>query len=127
MISDDYPYHISHNWAQPYRQMRIQEVLKANDQITAKDMRDLQMDKMNLQAKEFVPIFLNEIKGIKDKTEKEAIQQLKEWNFVDNEELAAPLIFNRWMTKISDVLFNKEISVEMLEKFGEENRQSMSF
>ncbi|MFH5779633.1 penicillin acylase family protein [Heyndrickxia oleronia] len=118
VISDDYPYHISHNWAQPYRQMRIQEVLKANDQITAKDMRDLQMDKMNLQAKEFVPIFLNEIKGIKDKTEKEAIQQLKEWNFVDNEELAAPLIFNRWMTKISDVLFNKEISVEMLEKFG---------
>jgi penicillin amidase len=118
VISDDYPYHISHNWAQPYRQMRIQEVLKANDQITAKDMRDLQMDKMNLQAKEFVPIFLNEIKGIKDKTEKEAIQQLKEWNFVDNEELAAPLIFNRWMTKISDVLFKKEISVEMLEKFG---------
>ncbi|MCM3454017.1 penicillin acylase family protein [Heyndrickxia oleronia] len=118
VISDDYPYHISHNWAQPYRQMRIQEVLKANDQITAKDMRDLQMDKMNLQAKEFVPIFLNELKGIKDKTEKEAIQQLKEWNFVDNEELAAPLIFNRWMTKISDVLFNKEISVEMLEKFG---------
>ncbi|MBU5211369.1 penicillin acylase family protein [Heyndrickxia oleronia] len=118
VISDDYPYHISHNWAQPYRQMRIQEVLKANDQITAKDMRDLQMDKMNLQAKEFVPIFLNELKGIKDNTEKEAIQQLKEWNFVDNEELAAPLIFNRWMTKISDVLFNKEISVEMLEKFG---------
>ncbi|GIN40142.1 penicillin acylase family protein [Heyndrickxia oleronia] len=118
VISDDYPYHISHNWAQPYRQMRIQEVLKANDQITAKDMRDLQMDKLNLQAKEFVPIFLNELKGTKDKTEKEAIQQLKKWNFVDNEELAAPLIFNRWMTKISDVLFNKEISVEMLEKFG---------
>ncbi len=118
VISDDYPYHISHNWAQPYRQMRIQEVLKANDEITAKDMRDLQMDKMNLQAKEFVPIFLNELKGVKDKTEKEAIQQLKKWNFVDNEELAAPLIFNQWMTKISDVLFNKEISVEMLEKFG---------
>ncbi|MEK5176575.1 penicillin acylase family protein [Heyndrickxia sp. FSL W8-0496] len=118
VISDDYPYHISHNWAQPYRQMRIQEVLKANDQITAKDMRDLQMDKLNLQAKEFVPIFLNELKGTKDKTEKEAIQQLKKWNFVDNEELAAPLIFNRWMTKISDVLFNKVISVEMFEKFG---------
>lgn len=118
VISDDYPYHISHNWAQPYRQMRIQEVLKANDEITAKDMRDLQMDKMNLQAKEFVPIFLNELKGVKDKTEKEAIQQLKKWNFVDNEELAAPLIFNQWMAKISDVLFNKEISVEMLEKFG---------
>ncbi|MDH5163592.1 penicillin acylase family protein [Heyndrickxia oleronia] len=118
VISDDYPYHISHNWAQPYRQMRIQEVLKANDEITAKDMRDLQMDKKNLQAKEFVPIFLNELKGVKDKTEKEAIQQLRKWNFVDNEELAAPLIFNRWMTKISDVLFNKEISVEMLEKFG---------
>lgn len=118
VISDDYPYHISHNWAQPYRQMRIQEVLKANDEITAKDMRDLQMDKMNLQAKEFVPIFLNELEGVKDKTEKEAIQQLKKWNFVDNEELAAPLIFNQWMAKISDVLFNKEISVEMLEKFG---------
>lgn len=118
VVNDQYPYHISNDWAQPYRQMRIQEVLKTSNQITAKDMRHLQMDKMNLQAKEFVPIFLEQLKGVTDKTEKEAFEQLKNWNYVDDQELAAPLIFNFWMRKIPEVLFQKEISDEMLGKFG---------
>lgn len=118
VVDEQYPYHISHDWAQPYRQMRIQEVLKSNDQITSKDMRELQMDKMNLQAKEFVPLFLDQIKGTKNEAEKEAIKQLKTWNYVDDPNLAAPLIFNMWMRKIPEVLFEKEISVDMLDKFG---------
>ncbi|MEB6549973.1 penicillin acylase family protein [Heyndrickxia sporothermodurans] len=118
VISDDYPYHISHNWAQPYRQMRIQEVLKSKDQITAKDMQDLQMDKVNLQAKEFVPIFLDHLKEIKDKSAKEALTSLQQWNYIDDKDAAAPLIFNMWMRKIPEVLFAKEISKEMLDKFG---------
>ena len=50
VISDDYPYHISNNWAQPYRQMRIQEFLKANKKLTAEDMQSLQMDQVNLAS-----------------------------------------------------------------------------
>jgi penicillin G amidase len=51
VISDDYRYHISNHWAQPFRQMRIQEVLRIEEKLTVQDMQSLQMDQKNLQAK----------------------------------------------------------------------------
>src|SRR5699024_10514699 len=55
IAGDDYPYHISNVWAQPYRYERIYEVLESNDELTLQDMEDLQMDPTNLRAREFVP------------------------------------------------------------------------
>src|SRR5699024_5473885 len=48
---EDYPYHISNVWAQPYRYDRISEVLEANDNLTLDDMTELQMDTKNLRAR----------------------------------------------------------------------------
>ncbi len=39
IVDDNYPYHISNTWAQPYRQMRIQEFLQEKEKYTAKDLR----------------------------------------------------------------------------------------
>src|SRR5699024_2860228 len=38
IAGDDYPYHISNVWAQPYRYERIYEVLESNDELTLQDM-----------------------------------------------------------------------------------------
>ena len=43
-MDDNYPYHISNTWAQPYRQMRIQEFLQEKEKYTVKDLEELQMD-----------------------------------------------------------------------------------
>ena len=118
VISDDYPYHISHNWAQPYRQMRIQEVLKSGDKLTANDMKSLQMDTVNLQAEEFVPAFAETLKGKGEARVKEALSILEEWNGKDDPEQAGPLIFNVWISEIANTLFNGEIPESMLELFG---------
>ncbi len=114
-ITDDgYPYHISHDWAQPYRQVRINEVLSGNDKLTIKEMKRLQMDQRNLQAEEFLPKFIDKISETK---EVEAIGILEDWNYIDDKELAAPLIFQLWMAEISDTIFADEISDEMLNLF----------
>lgn len=118
VISDEYPYHISHDWAQPFRQMRIQEVLSSNESITVEDMQDLQMDKKNLQAEEFVPLFIEQLKASKEENVLDAIAILEKWDFVDEAEEAAPLIFNLWMHEIQDVLFEEHISAEALDLFG---------
>jgi len=118
VVSDSYPYHISHNWAQGYRQMRIQEVLKANDKLNVKDMMNLQMDEKNLQAEEFVQRFIGILENIKGEKEKAAIDQLAKWDFYDRKEEAAPYIFNIWMGKISDVLLSENINAEMQELFS---------
>src|SRR5699024_11528234 len=58
MVGDNYPYHISNVWAQPYRYERIHDVLEGNNELTIEDMQALQMDAVNLRAEEFVTIFI---------------------------------------------------------------------
>ncbi|MFJ8267110.1 penicillin acylase family protein [Peribacillus asahii] len=118
VIGDDYSYHISHNWAQPFRQMRIQEYLRANKKLTVEDMQRLQMDEMNLQAKEFVPQFLHVLNGSVGVQEEKALDALQKWNYIDNKGAAAPLIFNLWMQEIGNVLFAEKIPEETLKLFG---------
>lgn len=118
IINDDYPYHISHIWAQPYRQMRIQEFLQEKDQLTAKDLQELQMDQKNLHAREFAPVFLKELNKVNvSDVEKQGIKELTNWDFYDNKEKAAPLIFHLWMKEISNTLFSKEIPKDVMELF----------
>jgi len=117
VISDEYPYHISNDWAQPYRQMRIQEVLQTNNKLTAKDMQNLQMDKKNLQGKEFAPQFVQVLKGSGTKQDQQVLNIVEKWDFIDSENQAAPLIFNLWMQNISEGLFVKQIPEETLALF----------
>ncbi|RLQ91632.1 penicillin acylase family protein [Falsibacillus albus] len=118
VISSDYPYHISNTWAQPYRQMRIQEVLKSKDKLSVEDMQSLQMDQTNLYAREFVPQFLKVMKNDKGNgIEKEALKLLGKWNYVDDKNKPAPLIFNLWMKEIPKVLYEKDIPDDVLNLF----------
>lgn len=122
VVDDSYPYHISHSWAQPYRQLRIQEVLKQSNQLTEKDMQNLQMDVLNLQAREHTPKFIKSIKQNEDKlssVEKSALNELEKWDYKDDKNEASPLIFQTWMTEINNALFNKQISKDMMELFGD--------
>ncbi|WP_425623215.1 penicillin acylase family protein [Brevibacillus borstelensis] len=118
VTDDSYPYHISNVWAQPYRQMRIQQVLQAKEKLTVEDMQKLQMDQANLQADEFVPIFLEHVKK-EPLTEKEkaVLAVLETWNFVDDKDLAAPLVFHTWMRQVANVLFKEQIPDSMNDLF----------
>ena len=118
IVDDDYPYHISNTWAQPYRQMRIQEFLQEKEKYTVKDLEELQMDQKNLYGKEFTPIFLKELnKASLNEVEKEGVNQLTKWNFYDSKDEAAPLIFHLLMKEISNTLFSKEIPKDVMELF----------
>ncbi|MGG3913011.1 penicillin acylase family protein [Rossellomorea vietnamensis] len=124
VVDDDYPYHISHHWAQPYRYMRISEYLEGKSDLTIADMKTLQMDQKNLHAREFVPILTEDLKtGSLTDEQKKAIEILNSWNYLDDKNLAAPLIFHQWMNEISTGLFEKDVPDDMMKLF--EGRQSV--
>lgn len=108
VAGNKYPYHISNVWAQPYRYERISEVLEQGDNLTTEDMMALQMDQTNLQAREFVPIFLDVIEktNLSD-SEAQAISLLEEWDYVDDVEAVQPLIFHHWINSIEDILYHE--------------------
>lgn len=106
IVSDDYPYHLSNVWAQPYRFDRITEVLEANDNLTLEDMKDLQMDTINLRAREFIPLFTESIEKDKlSKSAQTALKHLNNWNFDDHVSRHEPLIFDAWLTRIESDLY----------------------
>lgn len=106
VVSNDYPYHISNVWAQPYRYERIAEVLENNDDLTVEDMQDLQMDTTNLRAKEFVPLFEETLSDVNlSAPEREALDRLTHWNFKDDVNLAEPLIFHHLFDDIEQIIY----------------------
>lgn len=121
VISNDYPYHISNQWAQPYRQMRIQEVLRSQKDWTADEMKALQMDQKNLQAEEFVPPFIEILSDHSHEDIRSIMNILEQWNYNDDANEAAPLIFNVWMTKIPQVLFEEQVPLETYSLFRGRN------
>ncbi|SFG28777.1 penicillin amidase [Halobacillus alkaliphilus] len=118
IADDNYPYHISHNWAQPYRYKRIVEMLEEKKPLTSEKVMDMQMDVRNLQAQEFVP-YLFEVtkKGALSESETEALKLMQEWNYEDQKDLAQPLIFHSWMANIQKELYNEAIPEEMIDLF----------
>ncbi|MBN8207883.1 penicillin acylase family protein [Bacillus sp. NTK071] len=118
ITTEEYPYHITHTWAQPYRQERIREVLLGNDQLDLKDMMKLQNDFVNLQGKEFTPILITGLnqKGFTS-PEKDALKLLKNWNFIDGKDQGAPLLFHLWLVEIENRLFKGTIDKEMMRLF----------
>ncbi|PAV30920.1 penicillin acylase family protein [Virgibacillus profundi] len=119
IAGDDYPYHISNVWAQPYRYERIAEVLESSNDLTAETMMDLQMDVGNLQAREFVPIFSDVLGGVElTEIETEAMELLNDWDFMDEAGYAQPLIFHNWMDEMEALLYNDEIPENVRGLFG---------
>lgn len=107
VIDDSYDYHITDFWAQPYRYERIVEVLEANDQLTAKNMMDLQMDQKNLYAAEFLNDMIEAVRSESDEYD-EVLTLLAEWNQFDTADQAAPLVFHKWMKQLPHTLLEDE-------------------
>lgn len=116
VIGEEYPYHITDFWAQPYRFELIKEVLAANDSLTVEDIMNLQMDQHNLYAREFLPYLLTSIKTQdQDEKYKDVITLLENWDMVDAKDSGAPLVFHILMEKLQEVLFKDQMPEDMYE------------
>jgi len=98
--------------------MRELQRLEAGDDLTAKDMEDLQMDQVNLQAREFVPFFEETLENVVlTETGQQAMDALKQWDLKDDARDAEPLIFHTWMDEIETLLYQDEIPESMMALF----------
>jgi penicillin G amidase len=53
IVGNDYPYFLTHSWAQPYRARRILALLQAKSNLTAADFRAIQEDTYSIAATTF--------------------------------------------------------------------------
>ena len=109
VIGEEYPYHLSNLWAQEYRYERIAEMLEASDNLTADDMKAIQMDTKDLYAVEFLPSLLSTLKSTAGDEYKDALKILESWDYYDDANEAAPLIFQLLMNELQESLFIGEM------------------
>lgn len=116
VVGEEYPYHLTRFWAQPYRYERIAEVLEASDELTAEDMMALQLDWENLYAREFLDELIEAIRAEDESNDfEEVLRMLADWDQVDDPEQAAPLVFHKLMKQLPKTLFEEEMPEDVYE------------
>jgi penicillin amidase len=91
-ISKDYPHYLSDLWEPPCRAMRIEELIRDQDQLSEADLQRIQFDYKDLMAQEIMPIILPDLLRLPNMTDREekVLLLLRNWNFVmDTESIAA--------------------------------------
>jgi penicillin amidase len=98
-----YPHFITSEWAAPWRQQRIEDVLRSRPQHTLAQMAELQMDVQSLAVPVLLPWLL---KAASTHPLAAAAQaQLAGFDGAMNAESAAPLIFWAWQRQLGYGVF----------------------
>ncbi|MBT3242173.1 MAG: penicillin acylase family protein [Bacteroidetes bacterium] len=117
-VKDDYPYYISSWFDLPYRQDRIQELLKEKDQLSIKDYIRFHADQRSKMAEKMLPVFLhelNQIESVKD-SYPEILEQLKAWDYNLSRESVDATIFEFLYFSIFENLVADEIGADLFEE-----------
>jgi penicillin G amidase len=100
LIPRDYPYMdaVGFTWTDPYRWLRIVEVLGGGPHFSMADMMRLQTDELSIPARQLVPL-LGEIEAPDNRTDR-ARRMLLDWNFVMDKRSAAAGLYAAWEAEI---------------------------
>ncbi|MBO6585066.1 MAG: penicillin acylase family protein [Gracilimonas sp.] len=93
----DYPYYLDDDFAPFERGRRINDLLESMENITPKDMQDMQMDDYSYYASTFLPSLLAWTDTDSLTEEEQTIYDLMtQWNYYMDAEEMAPAIFRQW-------------------------------
>ena len=121
VIDDAYPYFLTHSWAQPYRAMRIVEMIEARlGDLTADDMQAMQVDYTNLHARTLLPVLLPAVEraGFTGAAAA-AVDLLKSWDMVDSADQPQPLIFHLWWNELTRMLYEPLMGEELYKRMAD--------
>ena len=111
IVDDDYPYYISNQWAEPSRIERIEEWLNSKEKLTVEDMKILQNDWLSPFAREVVPNIIQWLPQDLNGNEKTALNILNEWDYIEDKESAAALIFHTVLDELLHNIYEDELAM----------------
>ncbi|RIV27629.1 penicillin acylase family protein [Fibrisoma montanum] len=104
-----YPYYINWEFAPSERGRRINQRLSAMQRATVDSLRQLQNDNYNLKAADALPICLPLLKAdALNSNHQKALAVLKTWRLNNDTTEIGPTIFNEWMNRLMQTVWNDE-------------------
>ncbi len=107
VVAPGYPYFVSRDWADPYRAIRIEEMLDDPGAYDRDLFVDMQSDNVDAAARELRPVLMAAPAASDRAAAAKSI--LADWDFVMDRDLAAPLIFTAWLRELDRTLFADEL------------------
>jgi penicillin amidase len=103
-----YPYYITSGSYEAYRNRRINDRLRAMNQITVQDMMDLQLDNHSLKGEEALPEMLKNLNQAKlNPAAMQALEILKKWNRSYNLNEQGATYFESWWTEFYNLTWDE--------------------
>jgi penicillin amidase len=105
-----YPHYIGWMWDPSYRKRRIDDMLAAAHDLTVETMKPVQYDHYDKAAAQFVPVWLEVVKGAKpdDAFAGRVIEAMEQWDFVADVDAVQPLIWLRWLDHYRKAVWDDE-------------------
>jgi penicillin amidase len=113
-----YPFLIGLEYPEPYRALRITELLKQGGRLTPDYFRRIQADTVSGHARELLPILLRHAQP-QDAADREALELLKGWNFDVEASSTAAAIFEGWFLHLAPALAADELGALVIEPYKE--------
>ncbi|UCZ52988.1 penicillin acylase family protein [Bacillus shivajii] len=117
-VDDDYAYEIGRSF-HPYRAERLDELIQtqiaAGELFTVEDMKEMQVDFLNTQARSLLPVLLEVIGeqgGTLTALEKEVYEMMASWDYVEAPESGAAFVWNLWKDDLGPELFEEVLGFE---------------
>lgn len=107
----DYRHFLSRDWAEPYRQRRAAQLLRAADKHDVAGMVAIQADNFSPDAAEMLPLLL----AVPPRNERasRAIAMLGRWNWRMLADRPEPLVYAAWLRELHRALYADELGPEL--------------
>lgn len=108
ILPEGYKAQLSHEWAQPFRHDRIEEMLREPKRFSIEDFQKMQQDVASIPARRFREV-VRKWKGPSDGPGKQARQQIVDWDARLAADSNAALLFELWMAQVPAALFDSPL------------------
>ncbi|MEP6636697.1 MAG: penicillin acylase family protein, partial [Acidobacteriota bacterium] len=125
IVGADYPYFLTHSWAQPYRARRILDLLQQKQKMTADDFRQIQGDVYSLAGETFAKEAAKNLKNVPafkaDEKLQQAVAAFEGWDArLTADSRVAPLVAQMRISFRSRIL-TAALGPELVKSFGWSN------
>lgn len=112
----DYPYYLEWSFESFERGMRINDRLRAMNNVTPDSFRNLQTDNFNYHAKTVLPTLLTYMRAEKDLPEgaKLLLDSLNNWNYFNHAASIPTTIFAHWWKQLTINIWDDELGAETM-------------
>lgn len=115
VVGDDYPHHLAYEWSDPYRALRITQLLDGRNDLTADDLAAVQLDTYSLHAEALRPVLLAvEPEG---PLQQRAYEQVSSWDLRNDPESAGAAIFQVWYRRFLEHTVGDELGETLTDEY----------